>query len=597
MLGPQGRSEERTGPRHRVRGKQPVLAPQTNCQEHTGARRRVRGKQPLTATLPKVQRTPEELTAAWVGAAIASATDDVQDLPKGVKRANIHWTHVRTFNPEWVQPEQVSREDFWRHLQQVYKEAYPVQGSPTGSVLAFGLVSQERHAASLDAAQRDLHRHAPTSSTEQVYGSKIAKLSLEKYKWPLNAKAHDTYHTMFSYVRDATPKKPVHEIDHSPYWSPLHPQGEKLASFLAASAASQKQHDARLRSPRSRKAGKQGKRERLPSLYQIIKEHDIHTAQQLQAYACAEAADGRVALAEFCTKNGPRWEEIVSSARGVQEAPATLAAANMTLMDKLKAATIATCVCAGCWTGGAEHVLQLNDISPSHFCAAVRRALELGAKRGVNIACVGDRGCGKSTLVEPLEQIFSCFSKPEKGSTFPLSGVLDKDIILWQDYLHDEPTISFTDLLALFVGESVGVRLVAKNQPYRNQAPTVYTGMTPMRCGFRDRSLAEKLDAAMDDRFTLFSFRRPLPLSSRKPDWPQCPSCAAKFYLTRHDEPMASMSVHAGDGVAASSSAAVAAPAVQPSLAEELRKLTQLFNEGALDQAEYRAAKRRVIDD
>ena len=57
------------------------------------------------------------------------------------------------------------------------------------------------------------------------------------------------------------------------------------------------------------------------------------------------------------------------------------------------------------------------------------------------------------------------------------------------------------------------------------------------------------------------------------------------------------MSVHAGDGVAASSSAAVAAPAVQPSHAEELRKLTQLFNEGALDQAEYRVAKRRVIDD
>jgi hypothetical protein len=554
-------------------------------------RRRVRGKQPPTAHLSRVHRTTEEQATTWVDAAIAAETDDVADLRKGIKRQCIHWTHVRTFNPAWVQPEQVSKKDFWLHLVKIYKEAYPVEKSPTGSVLAFGLICEERHAASLDVAQREVHRHAPTNATEQVYWNKMAKLSLDKYKWPLNAKAHEGYHSMFAYVRDATVKKPLHELDQDPYWSPLHPKGRKLADYLEESAKLIHSRRGKTKAKDEQASTKQ-KRERVPSLYETIRDHSLRSVRQLQAHAFAEALDGRVALAEYCTKNGGKLEEIIAHAWGVQEAQQKLAASAQTLPQKLEAATHTECTCADCWASGAHATLERNAITPASFCAAVRRALDLGALRGVNIACVGEQGCGKSSVIEPLEKIFDCFPKPQKGSSFGLANIFNKDVVMWQDYLHDEATISFADLLALCVGESVGVRVVGGNRSYRNKAPVFYSGATLMRCGFRDRSLGDRLDGMMDDRFTCFRFNVPVPRETRRPDWPQCGRCAATFYLGTHDEPEFPLLVN---DMRSSSSSSQTSPGAQ-ALVNALDRLQKLFREGALDEDEYRAAKRRVIN-
>ena len=522
--------------------------------------------------------------AALVGSAMAWEMADEPPLQNGVKRQNVHWTHVRTFNAAWVQPDQVTRLDFWNHLEKVYREAYPVAGSPTGSVLAFGVVCQERHATSEDTAQRDLHRHAPTCSTRQIYWNKIAKISLEKYGWPLNAVSHDSYHTMYSYVRDATAKKPLHEIDATPFFSPHHPKDEQLATFLAASAASSTR-----KLKRKVDGGKAGrKRERLPSIFGVIKEHSVATGDELQAHACSEAAEGRVALAEYCARNGSKLDELVANARAIMDAPARIASQKMTLMQKLEGAAGMECTCGGCWAAGAEDILQSNHIPSATFCAAVRRALEMGAKRGVNVACVGEQGCGKSTLLEPMEEIFGCFCKPQGGSTFALANVIGSDVILWQDYLHDEKTVRFADLLCLFVGESVGVRLVAKNKGIRNKAPTFYSGLMPMRCGFRDRTQAEKLDGMMDDRFTIFRFVVSIARERRKPDWKNCGRCAAAFYLQRHDQPTLPLALGAP-----SSLDVAARPG--PSIAESLVQLAHLHAVGAIDDEEYRAAKRCAI--
>ena len=130
------------------------------------ARRRVWGKSPPTVAQAPLATAPQELAATFVNAAMAADSEDLQHLARGVKRSNIHWTHVRTFNPAWVQPEQVSREETWAHLERIYKEVYPLPGSPTGSVLAFGVVCQERHAAGADDATRALHRHVASGLSE-----------------------------------------------------------------------------------------------------------------------------------------------------------------------------------------------------------------------------------------------------------------------------------------------------------------------------------------------------------------------------------------------------------------------------------------------
>ena len=43
----------------------------------------------------------------------------------------------------------------------------------------------------------------------------------------------------------------------------------------------------------------------------------------------------------------------------------------------------------------------------------LRTALEVGAKRGKNIALIGEPGCGKSMMFEPFDEIFTVMGKRE----------------------------------------------------------------------------------------------------------------------------------------------------------------------------------------
>jgi hypothetical protein len=100
----------------------------------------------LQARRERAEAQRDALHAAAVAAEAPCADDDLAALAATVKRRHVHYTHCRTNNPEHVQPHQMSRRQFWEHLEKVYAEVYPEQGSLTGSILAFGVVATERHA-------------------------------------------------------------------------------------------------------------------------------------------------------------------------------------------------------------------------------------------------------------------------------------------------------------------------------------------------------------------------------------------------------------------------------------------------------------------
>ena len=93
------------------------------------------------------------------------------------------------------------------------------------------------------------------------------------------------------------------------------------------------------------------------------------------------------------------------------------------------------------------------------FCQDVCLALDLGAKRGTNMAIIGPPGCGKSMLFESFDKILSVMGKPEAKSTFPLAGVLDAHALVWQEYKHKDSIVLFEDLLALTVGQRLEIRV------------------------------------------------------------------------------------------------------------------------------------------
>ncbi len=603
--------------------------------------KRLRGKQPGEDAATAAARFADLATAEEL------AHPDVKFAGAGVRRKHIHWTHGRSANPAHIQPCAMTRAQFWSHLEKVYKEVYPAPGSPTGSILAFGLVAQEPYATTAPGVC-PTHKHAPTFNTEQHFWNKVARHSLDKYGVKLNAVAHDSYLDMYNYVRTPTAKKPVHTLDSEPYFSKHHPKDDALSTLLAACSKSSTLHRARWG---GRAGGAPGPtRDRAPRLFEVVREHDFRTVTALEAFACKEATEGRGALAELCTKQAGKLRGLLDGARSVLDAPQRLLELNLTRLDKLRRVAVdRPCKCGGAWQPGAHRILGLNDIDVGRFCSAMCRALDLGARRDANIGCIGAAGCGKSTLIEPFETIFRTLAKPQRGSTFPLGKLPVCDVILWQDFEHHEETLAFTDLLSVFCGEAVELREPGKvNEKYRNQAPLFYSGRVPLRCSRADKTAQEVLNGMMSERFQTFQFFHPLPKPERKADWVHCAKCCAAFYLRGAPLPpgsaasppvtpatcttaLAAAATVAPTAPASTSAvalptvgatvAAVAAPialastlpataaasgppplpcstpggAVGPAVVEALQQLHALHATGALDDAEFARAKRAVL--
>lgn len=558
-------------------------------------RRRFTGGVTLAQTnacldMPPPPLLPEAARHIDEEAIVAEAWGDIVALAADAQRQHVHYTHIRTRNANNRQPDSFTRSEFWDHMVQVYKDVYPEPANSTGSILLFGAVAKERHAAAADDgdALRAVHHHCPTYCSKRHYWRRVAKRSYEHYGVKLHAAAHEGYTAMWTYLSCPSPRKPASELDAEIFMSPDHPRGDVLRRLLEAGAA----HQRAFRGRQGADGSQRMKRERVPDIFDLVHNKGLRTVDAVQAHAHEEAAAGRPALASLCTKQGHKLPLWLKNAAAMHGAAGRAQRAAMTLQQKLEhAAHNIHCCCGGVWGMGAVTILSNNSIDPESFCMAVRRACALGALRGANVACVGVGGCGKSTLLEPLEDIFHCMPKPQQGSTFPFADLAEYDVLLWQDYSHHEDTLRFTDLLSMFVGESFGVRVPgARNEKVGNKAPIFYSGRAAMTATRGSPGAQAELNRMMAERFTTFAFVEPLPPSSRKADWPKCGRCAAAFYLRG---PSSASSASSSGGPLAS---AMVPPRAEDSvLLTHLNDLAKLREAGHLSEEEFTVAKARLL--
>lgn len=493
------------------------------CCRFEKMRRRLRGK----------QREPAErlLDDASLRALHDEAWSEMEALGDDARRRHMHWVHVRTHNPEHVQPSSFTRQSFFEHMAKVYKDVYPESANELGSILLFGAVAKERHANSSTETERDEHHHCPVYTSLQHYWKPVAKRSLEAYRVKLHAACHEGYTSMYVYVAHPSPKKPVHELDASLWHSAAHPKGETLRKLLQVGAKSVRGiHRA------ASAASATGGRFRAAQLFELVLRTGVRDMVQLRGEALSMSKRGDDALAEFCTSNAADdVQRYIDNAWAVHEAdkpPAVPLDPSELRMQKLKGAVSMTCVCGGIWPGGATYILQNNGEDVGAFCRDVLRALTLGAQRGVNMAIIGMPGSGKSTVLEPLDSIYNVCGKPERDNSFPLSGVLEAEVLLWQEFSYETKICAFEDLLSLMVGERFGIRVPADRPiQHRNKAPMFYTAWEPLTVQCRNPHKMATLNRAMEERFVTRTWVRPLPRMGRIPEFPMCARCFADYVL------------------------------------------------------------------
>ena len=485
-------------------------------------KRRLRDKQ----RAPAAFLLPQPALAALAD----EAWTELTALGDDARRKHMHWVHVRTHAAHHRQPDTFSRESFWRHMERVYRDVYPNPANRTGSILLVGVVAKERHVASTKEAERAEHHHCPCYCSVAHYWRPVARRS-EELGVKLHAAVHDGYTIMYVYLRNPNPpKKPLQELDAELWYSEDHPRGEVLNKLLDTGLqATRWLHKRR----RADGADEPAARFRCADLFGLSKTEGIRTVAHLRERAHAEATHGDMRLAEFCTVHKEdELQAFLDNAWAVHEAPQRALSSTPDRVAKLRTAAGAPCTCGGVWEKGVSFILRHQDEDVGTFCSDVLRALALGPCRGVNLAIIGPPGCGKSTVFEALDTIYAVCGKPQRDSTFPFNGVMEAEVLLWQEFAWESTICAFEDLLSLMVGEKFGIRVPGKKTvQHRNTAPMFYTAWEPLTYRSRDARKMMAYKAAMDERFNTRIWSRPLPSQGRVPRYPQCGRCFACFVL------------------------------------------------------------------
>ena len=110
--------------------------------------------------------------------------------------------------------------------------------------------------------------------------------------------------------------------------------------------------------------------------------------------------------------------------------------------------------CDGKWLESAREVLRGNNINIFTFADSMRKCLSVGRSKYNNILLYGPRNCGKSFLLNPLEDMYKCFMNPTEGK-YCWNGLDNCEVAVLQDLRWSPELIKWSDILTLLEGQTV----------------------------------------------------------------------------------------------------------------------------------------------
>jgi hypothetical protein len=206
------------------------------------------------------------------------------------------------------------------------------------------------------------------------------------------------------------------------------------------------------------------------------------------------------------------------------------------------------CVCQGQWQALTHDLLAkqlqaypadgLPDEKPTADAlrAAIKKALQQGCGKRLNVFIYGPKDVGKSHVLKPLIEIFGehAFTRPVGSrSNYPLQDLFEKKVVVLQDLRVNTFKMPFADLLVWFEGEAFRVPLPQNHyrgdKLYNERAPVFASGGSKLRISphevFELGVDAAKQNDMMDARWTYFHHPASLQVCA------DCAPCARCFAM------------------------------------------------------------------
>lgn len=358
---------------------------------------------------------------------------------------------------------------------------------------------------------------------------------------------HDGYASCVAYCYLPSPKKPMDELDPSPWlWAANSAPHPPLAEASRAPVTTKALAKLRERERQQRHAdGKGEKRCREVDIWPIVVEQNIQpgadSAERVMAYA---KRCGGPMLVEFCFQHWDRLQAIVEKSWKAQQVEDFVSFHNKSRWQVLQDALSSPCACEGAWTAYARQVLQQNDIPAATWCQAVNVALQEGRAKGSLVCHAGLRGNeGKSFLLRPLLKVFGStgvFVAPPAKSSFPLMG-LEKARMAWlDDWRFNEDVIPYAVQLLWFEGAPF---VIARPQNqfsghlrHAKDDPVFITTLQADITQLKGKKFLQQGDVDMMlKRLLVFNFMKPISIPKRVVEG--CAHCFANFLLNDSASP------------------------------------------------------------
>ena len=207
----------------------------------------------------------------------------------------------------------------------------------------------------------------------------------------------------------------------------------------------------------SKQAASKPPRLTMPEVGDFVLRNNISNYASLEGIAYERRVNGDYDLFNFlCRTRKTTTEELIVKMVSMRDIPKRQEEDSLTKMDKLHRAGQGDCVdsCDGKWRRYATEILAINNIDLNEFTASFKQALTVGRGKAINPMLTGITDCGKSFLVEPLEEIYRCFTSPAEGK-FTWVELERKEVVILNDLRWSQELIAWDAFLRFLEGGTV----------------------------------------------------------------------------------------------------------------------------------------------